>query len=303
MTFSSVKTIAFVGGTGTTGAFFIDEFQKSGQEFKVTLITRKESAEAATAKYADIPQFTVRGVDYSDSADLVKALAGHDLVLSLIGGVGLGTEQLALVNAASTAGVKYFVPSEFGSDITYPDNRGLPIFSPKHAVRQAVENSGLTYIYVVTGFFADFFLNPFYNWDLEKSSVVVPGDGSAKASFILRTDVAKYTIGVLKHAEEFSNKTVRVTGGLLSFNDWVEKVEKASGKKFAVTDQPIEEIDAKIDADVKATGGWTTLGDQLRSVIGKGNGRIDLGENELDNDKFPDITPESIDEYILSLFD
>ncbi|KAJ1944160.1 hypothetical protein FBU59_002679 [Linderina macrospora] len=302
MTISAVKNVALVGGTGVTGAFFIDEFQKSGKDFNVTLIVRNESADAARAKFAELPQFTVRGVDYTNETDLVDALTGNDAVLSLIGGAGLGTEQVALVKAASKAGVKYFIPSEFGSDISYPDNAALPIFSPKHAVRQALEASDLGYIYVVTGFFADFFLNPFYNWDLENLSVVVPGDGSAKASFILRADVAKYTIAVLKRADELRNTTVRVTADTLSFNDWVAKIEGVSGKKVAVTTELLEEIGTKIDADIKATGGWTTIGDQLRQAIGKGDGRIDKGENKLDNGNFPDVIPASIDEYVQSLF-
>ncbi|KAJ1947995.1 hypothetical protein FBU59_001797 [Linderina macrospora] len=254
-------------------------------------------------KYSPLPQFTVRGIDYADETDLVNALAGHDAVLSLIGDDDQCAKQVALVNAASKAGVKYFVPSEFGTDLTDPSNGSLPVFAPKYSLRQAIEASNLGYIYVVTGCFADHFLQKYFTWHLGNPSMVVPGDGTAKNSYITRMDVAKYTVAILKRADEFRNTTVRVTADTLSFNDWIEKVERASGKKVAVTTLPIEDIKAAIDADINMTGGQTTISDQFRLMFGEGICRIDCGENKLDNDKFPDIIPVSIDELVQYNFD
>ena len=53
--------------------------------------------------------------DYSPTS-LVLAFAGQDAVLSLLGLSAIGDQQYALVEAAVKAGVKRFLPSEFGLD-------------------------------------------------------------------------------------------------------------------------------------------------------------------------------------------
>ncbi|KAJ1946365.1 hypothetical protein FBU59_002047 [Linderina macrospora] len=246
--------------------------EKSGKDLNVTLIVRNESADAARAKSSELPQFTVRGVDYTNGTGLIDALTRNDVVLSLLGGAGVDTSQISLAKAASKAGVKYFIPSV-----------------------------DLGYIYGVTGFFADFFLNMFYNWDLKNLTVAVPGEGSAKASFILRADIAKYTIAVLKRADELRDTTVKVIGDIHSFNDRATKIEGVSGKKVATTTESLQEIKTKIDADIKATGGWTILGDcQYGRHLSQQPGGS-KGESKCDNDKFPDIVPASINEHIQPL--
>ncbi|ORX70538.1 NAD(P)-binding protein [Linderina pennispora] len=295
---SPIKSVALVGGTGTTGAFFIDEFKKNGQDFNVTLITRKESEDSTKAKFADTPHFTIRGVDYDDEADLATALTGQDAVLSILGLGSIGKQQLALVKAAAKAGVKYFIPSEFGSDFGVAAGESDIIFKPKEAVRQTIEESGLKHIYIITGLFSDFFVNSYYCWDLENFSVEIPGDGSQKSAFTSRADIAKFTVAILKRADEFADKTVRIAGYHLSFNDWVNQIEAAAGKKLTVTYSSIEDIEAKVAADIKVTGGWHSLGDQLRLIVAKDLGRLDLGGNTLDNDKFPSLDFAPLEEYV-----
>jgi hypothetical protein len=68
------------------------------------------------------------------------------------------TLQGDLAKAAKTAGVKLFVPSEFGGDM---DGRNDGIFGLKNAQRQALTEIGMPWTAFWTGPFGDwFFLQP-----------------------------------------------------------------------------------------------------------------------------------------------
>ncbi|KAJ1943485.1 hypothetical protein FBU59_002898, partial [Linderina macrospora] len=224
--------IAVAGVTGTLGTFFVKELQKYSSEFSVTVLTRKESEESTRAKFASYPQFSIRGVDYKDEGNLVDALADHTVVLSLVGHGGVN-DQLQLISAAEKAKVEYFLPSEFGADFDKPGNEQVvALYAPKRAIRRALEESTLKYTFIVTGCFADWFLMPFYKWDLVNRTVEIPGDGTTKSSFTSRLDIARYTVAVLRRLGKFDNQIVRIASHTLSFNDWVELVEKVSGQKY-----------------------------------------------------------------------
>ena len=89
---------------------------------------------------------------------LVAALKGSDVVLALLGAPGLQIEP-QIVDAAAAAGVKWFVPSEFGHDTTDERVTGLlPVFKSKTAVidrLRSKEKDGLAWTALITGLFFD----------------------------------------------------------------------------------------------------------------------------------------------------
>lgn len=92
-------------------------------------------------------------------ASLEQAFRGQDAVISLVGNAGFA-EQKSFVDAAIAAGVKRFIPSEFGSDTDKARVRELvPIFNGKRAIieyAKTKEGSGLTWTGFITG--------PFFDW-------------------------------------------------------------------------------------------------------------------------------------------
>lgn len=74
----------------------------------------------------DVPKgVTVKNVDYDDLDSLKAALTGEDAVVSAIATSAVGPQQQKLADAAYAAGVKRFIPSEFG--INSRKLQGLPI--------------------------------------------------------------------------------------------------------------------------------------------------------------------------------
>ena len=76
-----------------------------------------------------------------------------------MGNFALGDTQLTLIEAAFAAGVKRFIPSEYGSNTANPEVVGLvPIFGGKQKIVDSLkskESKGLSWTVLITGPFFD----------------------------------------------------------------------------------------------------------------------------------------------------
>ena len=91
-------------------------------------------------------------VDYSDKQSIKDALDGVDVVICTIANPALGM-QVGIAQAAKEAGVKLFVPSEFGG-ISTEDPEGL--FGQKASVQNQLKALGLPYTLFYNGIYSDF---------------------------------------------------------------------------------------------------------------------------------------------------
>lgn len=97
----------------------MEQILKAG--FEVTVLTRP------TSNHTFPSNVKVVAVDYDNFDNLVAALRGQDALISTLGSAAFN-KQLLLVKAAAEAGVKRFIPSEFGSDTLNEKSRALPVF-------------------------------------------------------------------------------------------------------------------------------------------------------------------------------
>src|ERR1700726_2267026 len=106
---STIKNVAVVGAAGNLGGVILDRLVASGK-FNIKVLKRSGSKSSLPAA------MDVVEVDFTSLDSLKSALAGQDAVVSAVGMRGLES-QLLLVDAAASAGVKRFIPSEFGSNL------------------------------------------------------------------------------------------------------------------------------------------------------------------------------------------
>lgn len=141
-------------GAGFVGKYILKELVDQG--FQVTVLSRGQ-------KQDDFPKgVTVKQVNYDDIESLKTALSGQDAVVSAIGSSALGAQQQTLADAAYAAGVKRFIPSEFGVNTRKVD--GLPIAKLVGAKvelvddlqKKANENSNFSWTSVANGLFFEF---------------------------------------------------------------------------------------------------------------------------------------------------
>jgi hypothetical protein len=77
------------------------------------------------------------------------------VVISAVG-LPLVKTQLPMIEAAAAAGVKRFLPSEFGFDLTIPSNSREKVYTMKIAVAEKLKEisrayPGFTYTFLVIG--------------------------------------------------------------------------------------------------------------------------------------------------------
>lgn len=158
----------------------------------------------------------VRVVDYNSLDSLVAALKDQD---ALVNTLGLGTIpreiHLRLVDAAQSAGVKRYLPSEFGSDTTHRETAQLPVFGDKVAVVEKLQeisktDSDFTWTAVITGPFFDWGLQTGLLINLKGPSTPIYDGGDVIASGTTLAGVGRAVVGVLKNPEETKNRPVFV---------------------------------------------------------------------------------------------
>lgn len=136
--------------SGSIGKIILDALVGAPQ-FKLTAVSRSSSDATFPAGVK------VRKSDFSES-DLVSAFAGQDAVISVVG-MGGFSDQKKFIDAAVSAGVKRFLPSEFSSNTLSPAVRKLlPLFEQKLEVLEYLktkESSGLTWTGVWTALLFD----------------------------------------------------------------------------------------------------------------------------------------------------
>ena len=121
-------------------------------KFNVSVLSRPES----TSTY-ELGIKVVKS-DYSETS-LIDAFKGQDAVVSALGRAGLG-EEMKMIDASVKAGVKRFIPSEFGSDTKNANATSLiPVFGVKVRTKdhlKAQESKGLSWTAIATG--------PIFDW-------------------------------------------------------------------------------------------------------------------------------------------
>jgi hypothetical protein len=171
MASSSIKNVILVGVSGPLvpriHARVIDENQAGGNlgppilkaldddpQFNVSILTRSSSKSTFPS------HIKVHRVDDSyPENELVEAFKGQDAVISTValGGV---LQQIPMIDAAVKAGVKRFLPAEYGGNKSSPKvTERLSFLNSKEKVLthlKSQEEKGLSWTGIATG--------PFFDW-------------------------------------------------------------------------------------------------------------------------------------------
>jgi hypothetical protein len=173
----------------------------------------------------------VVAVDYSNKESIKSALTGVDVVICTISIPALNL-QAGIAAAAKEAGVKLFVPSEFGN-ISAGETVGM--FGEKADIQNQLKAVGIPCTAFYTGPFADYLWAPYVftprrfgasvelniylyarllDLDVLSGKVTIAGDGNKQISFTSRADIARYVSFVLTHmpAERLKNQSFTIAG-------------------------------------------------------------------------------------------
>jgi len=290
---SGFKSVFIAGATGRIGEQTTDAFLN--EKWDVYVLARPDSLNDPKKK-AVLDHHKSRGAhlvegDVSKPETFKDKLKGIDVVISTLSGGGFGT-QFGLLNAAKEAGVKRFVPSEFGIDLT---RTSQPLFGPKKALREELKKGGIEYTLIVTGFFYETTFGPHMGFNAANGTVVVFGDGSQKVTLTSTRDFTRVLPKVL-HDPRSKNAEVHLTGETLTYTQLVDKYEHASGKKLERSFVTTATIEASLsDAFAKAPNNpFAGVVDQLKHLLASGSAEIERNDVSTYNlDSF-----QSIDKFL-----
>ncbi|KAL8825532.1 MAG: hypothetical protein Q9191_004356 [Dirinaria sp. TL-2023a] len=223
---SFINKVALAGATGNLGPAILDALLSVG--FQITVLTRQTSNHNLPSSVA------VKKVDYASLDSLTSALQGQDAVVSTLATTSID-QQLLLVEAAAKAGVKRFIPSEFGSDTLHEKTSSLPVFQGKVAVqnglKEQTKSSGLSYTLVCTGPFLDWGVQVGFLLNIKEKSINLYDGGDRVFSTTTLASIGKAVAGVLQNLDATKNRAVYVQDTAITLKDFLAKGKKAAGSE------------------------------------------------------------------------
>lgn len=240
---SFVSSRSTISGPGTK-ITSNDTFQQSKTRYGVDNLCFQEITcfiRTASAKKPAVQHLRDRGLkvvtgDLSDSPEkLAKLLQNIDTVILTIFAFDVGVEA-SLVQAASMARVKRFVPCDFGT----PCPRGgiMALRDLKEDVHDQIFALKLGFTIIDVGYWYEISYPRVPSGKFDYATMlarnqVVEG-GTAPNMLIAKKDVGPITAEIIKD-ERTLNKRVYVCGDVLNQNEIIEIIEKKTGEKLELT--------------------------------------------------------------------
>jgi uncharacterized protein YbjT (DUF2867 family) len=262
-----LQNVALVGGTGNLGSSVLTALVES--PLTVTLVTRKTDFSAPKG-------VKVVTVNYDDPSTLVAAFRGNDAVVSTIGSFAIHL-QSKLIDAAIEAGVKRFIPSEFGADTFNEKSAKLPVYKGKVAIQDQLKKAAAAGKIEWTAILG----GPFFDWGLSKGflgfsipdkTATLYDGGAGPISVVLLSDLGRAVVGVLTHPSETKNKPIYVQSARLSQLDLLSIFESLTKSTWERTEVDTAQRE-KEGLEKIGKGDFSGMRDVLiRALFGKGYG-------------------------------
>lgn len=154
-------------------------------------------------------------VDYSSVDSLTSAFRGQDVVVSTMNIRGL-LNQKTIIDASIKAGVKRYIPSDFGSFTTDPRaHRDLPgVMGPMAAIQkylaEKAEAGEIEYTVFSIGAFTEFLVQYPVAFDFANKTAELSDGGRHRLSTTSLAAIGKAIVGALRNPEPTKNRNLRV---------------------------------------------------------------------------------------------
>lgn len=230
----ALKKICLVGANGTLGSVILQALVAASQ-FQISVLQRANSSSSSSVPSgvkiisAD-PDFAI--------PSLTAALRGQDAVVAAFPLPGRLEHHLRLAYAAASAGVRRFIPADFGScDAASPEAlRRLQLYRDKIKVREKCMElqrefpDSFTWTGIVCGHFFDYGLKSgLLHVDIGGRSVRLLDGGNARVSASTLGRVAEAVVRTMQRDEATANQTLFVQSFNPTQREVLAALEKATG--------------------------------------------------------------------------
>ena len=223
--------IAVLGGTGNMGGRIVADLVERGAEVRALVRPGTPGKKIETLTR---PGVEVIAVDLQDSAAVVSALGGAACVVSAVQGLRdvIVDAQTSLLEAAASAGVPRFIPSDFASDIfrvKRGENRNFDLRLDFH---ERLDKAAIAGTSILNGAFAEILTYGVPLLDLKAHRVGYWEDESWAIDFTAMRDVAAFTAAAALDAS--SPKVLRIAGFQVTPKALAAAASEITGTPFAL---------------------------------------------------------------------
>lgn len=185
-------------------------------------------------------------------AELGAIFAGYDTVISCLGfAAGAGTQR-KLTEAALAAGVRRYLPWQFGVDYDLV-GRGSPqdLFDEQLDVRDLLRAQHDTHwIIVSTGMFTSFLFEPAFGVvDTAEGSVHALGSWDNAVTVTTPADIARLTTEVLYTQPPFVDDVVYLAGDTITYRQLADIVDATLGTEVRRVEWTVQQLHAALAED------------------------------------------------------
>jgi hypothetical protein len=199
---------------------------------------------------------------------LKEAFKDQDVVLSLVGGLAIGDQDL-LIDAAIAAGVQRFVPSEYGINTADARTRAIvPHSEGKYGTTQYLKSKEgqISWTSVINGPFLDWCLaNGIFDLNFADKTATVYDNGTATFSANNLHTIALALVKVLEKPDDSKNRYVYLSGLQTTQKQILEAAEKVTGEKWTVNHKTTQELVEEGNAKIK-TGDYLGIVALIQAV-------------------------------------
>lgn len=293
---SPFKNIVIIGASGAIGSVILEAFL-STPSITVTILRRASSTKTVvppSVRVLTIPD------DYPHDS-LVAAFANQDAVINCITTLAVRT-QLQIISAAVEAGVRRFIPSEYGLNNNNPAARELcSVFREKGEIQDYLHTleDRMEWTSFAVGMWLKWSAtHEFLGMHIAQKKFVFWDDGEGLFSTTTEENTALAIVNSLtKKWEETKNQVVWLSDFAVSQKQLLKEIERFTGEKFETevidTESCVREKQAAIAA---GDGGAIYSLIETGFVTGKYGGHLEK-EGSIMNDLL-ELPKQSFDEVV-----
>ncbi|KAI1627161.1 hypothetical protein EDD37DRAFT_621543 [Exophiala viscosa] len=233
--------VALAGATGNLGVPVLEALLGAG--LSVTVLSR---VGGNSSKLKQRSNLTIKYVDFNSTQSLASALQGIEVVVSCLATLAIGSQN-PLIDASVAAGVKRFIPAEFGMDSLNPLCVHLPVCAPKAATQKYLEakaqaNPGFSWTGIANGLFLDWGLQVGFIIDTVRHTATLYSGGDIPFSTTTLADVARAVLGVIRNQDETADRLLYIHSTVTTQNKLIGYAKEKDGKTWRTTCKDTEDL-------------------------------------------------------------
>lgn len=246
----SSKRVAIAGASGNLGVPVLHALLEA--DYDVTVLTREGGNSSRFGQHRNL---TIEEVNFESVQELTQALLGVEVVVCCFATLAIGSQN-TLIDAAVAAGVKRYMPAEFGMDSANPLCVQLPVCAPKAATQEYLQskvklNNSFSWTAIANGLFLDWGMQVGFIIDPAKHTASLYNGGNIRFSATLLNDIAKTILGVIRNQGETANRVVYIHSTVTTQNELIRYASECDGKTWSTENVETEDVRREIIAHLE----------------------------------------------------